>query len=1530
MNDQPRRMVGRMSLAFGVALLILGSLLWQVYRQQMASARAEITAELAAIAELKVHELTSWRQERRADGQFLHQDPLLARQVQQFLRDPQALEHRAPLVRFLQTWCRQGAYEGLALTDPQGRVLLAEGHCLDAAEVCLQSNLAQARQRREVVFADLHRSSPTGSIHLAVLVPILQPESLPPTADCLAVLVLHMDPGRFLYPLLQSWPLPSPTAETLLVRREGEEVVYLNELRHYTNTALTLRLPLAQTNLPAALAVLGQSGTLEGLDYRGRQVLSSFRPVPDATWALVAKVDADEIFAPLQMRSRQFGFAGLLLILILGASLFIWRSRSHSNFYKQQLALERERQALVRHFEYLTRFANDAITLANADLKFVEVNERACALYGYAHEEFLRLHVFELRAAAARHDLERTLQGSNLTNGLLLETLHQRKDGSTFPVEVSMRLIEVEGVKYYQAIIRDITERKAHEQEITRLNRLYAALSQVNQSIVRVRSRDELFREVCRVLIEFGQFKMAWVGWWNRQTHLIEPVASHGDDTGYVRKIRVAMDASPEGQGPGATAIREGRAYICNDFAHDPRTLPWREAAAAAGFGASVSLPIRLANEVVGAVQVYASEPNFFGEKEVALLVEAALDISFALDHLASEQLRVQTEKALQESEAHFRTTIEHAASGYFRLDQQGRFAQVNSAWLRMHGFTAPEEVVGQPFALTQLPQDLPAAEQIFERLMAGEVITTGTFSRRGRDGATGYHTFSANPVREQGRITGAEGFLIDITDLKKTEDALRESEVRFHSLFTTMTEGMAVHRMIYDANGQPQDYVILDVNPAFETQTGLSRIAVIGKRATEAYGIPAAPYLENYAKVAQTQEALTIEEYFAPLKKHFRIKVYAPQKGFFATVFEDITERILAHTALRESREHFRQLFDQAPIGYQSLDNEGRFLDVNQTWLAMTGYSREEIIGHWLGDFLTAESRELFPARFAKFMELGEAHGVEFKLQRKDGSLLLASFDGLITHDMDGRFKQTHCVMRDITQTRQAEEQLRLQSAMLQAAANGIVIADRKGQMLWVNEAFTKLTGYSAAEAIGQNPRVLKSGQNENLFYQKLWETILAGEVWHGELINKRKDDTLYTEEMTITPVQDKQGEVSHFIAIKQDVSERRALEESLRQTQKMDSIGRLAGGVAHDFNNVLQTILGFTDLLLTATPVEDKRHSDLLEIQKAGQHAADLTHQLLAFSRKQMITPRVLDLNKILADSEKMLRRLLGEDVHIHMQLDPALPRTVADPGQVHQIIMNLAVNARDAMPNGGDLTFRTSGIEFHEHDLSAMPETQQGYYVCLAVSDTGQGMSREIQEHIFEPFFTTKGLGKGTGLGLAVIYGIVKQSQGWIHVYSQEGLGSTFKIYLPAHMVEPAVAVRPARGTGTALERGQGERLLLVEDEPSVRALAHRVCLKAGYKVTLCVNAQEALDQWEQTGGAFDLLFSDVVLPDFTGIELAERLRARRSTLPVLLCSGYSDERSRWSSIAEKKFNYLQKPYPASTLLQALRQTLAAPPN
>jgi PAS domain S-box-containing protein len=366
-----------------------------------------------------------------------------------------------------------------------------------------------------------------------------------------------------------------------------------------------------------------------------------------------------------------------------------------------------------------------------------------------------------------------------------------------------------------------------------------------------------------------------------------------------------------------------------------------------------------------------------------------------------------------------------------------------------------------------------------------------------------------------------------------------------------------------------------------------------------------------------------------------------------------------------------------------------------------------------------------------------------------------------------------------------------RVVSTALESAANSITITDRNGLIIWVNDAFTTLTGYTSQEAIGNTPRILKSGKQDAAFYESLWATILAGMVWHGELINRRKDGSLYFEEVTITPVRDQQGQVTHFIGISQDISERvdqaaerQKLEEQSRQAQKMEAIGRLAGGLAHDFNNLLAVISGYSNLLLRDVEAGALRES-VKEIKNAADRAAALTRQLLTFSRRQVLQPRLLDVSDSIANLENALRRLIGEDIELVLALvEPAWPVKI-DPNQIEQVIMNLAVNARDAMPRGGKLVIETSNVAAPDFDATTCApglNTPTGLCVVVRVTDTGSGFGEAVRSHLFEPFFTARQTGKGTGLGLATVYGIVKHAGGQIWVESEPGKGSTFRVALP----------------------------------------------------------------------------------------------------------------------------------------------------
>ncbi len=510
-----------------------------------------------------------------------------------------------------------------------------------------------------------------------------------------------------------------------------------------------------------------------------------------------------------------------------------------------------------------------------------------------------------------------------------------------------------------------------------------------------------------------------------------------------------------------------------------------------------------------------------------------------------------------------------------------------------------------------------------------------------------------------------------------------------------------------------------------------------------------------------------------------------------------------------------------------------------------------------------------------------------------------------------------------DITERKRAQESsVRLATAVEQSA-EAIVITDANGSILYTNPAFEKTTGYTFAEVLGQNPRILKSGKQDDEFYRRMWTVLSAGKVWSGHLINKRKDGTLFEESATISPVRDRGGQIVNYVAVKRDVSNERRLEQQLFQAQKIEAIGRLAGGVAHDFNNLLGVITGYGGIVHRRLAGEDPLKGKVEQILKAAERAAGLTRQLLAFSRKQVLQPEILDLNAVVSDMDKMLRRLIGEDVEFTTLLDPHLGSVRADPGQIEQVIMNLAVNARDAMPDGGRLTLETRNADLDADYAATRPPTRTGSYVALVVTDTGSGMDAATQARIFEPFFTTKEAGKGTGLGLATVYGIVKQSEGYIWLYSEVGVGTTFKIYLPRIDERAAVARRQEPGP---LLRGS-ETALLVEDEASLRELLREVLEANGYSVLVARDGAEALKIAQAHTGTIHIMVTDVIMPGMSGPKIVDLVAPTRPEMKVLFLSGYSDESVTRHALVGPGRAFLSKPFGPEVLLRKVRESLDA---
>lgn len=975
-------------LVFGAGIGIAGYLFYEDQKKHLKKHSGEA---LSAIADLKVNQISSWRREKLRIVTMPVRSPFLRMGIKEFLSNPSDPGRRKRVHDFITSLKDNYGFQDVILLDRRQRVALSATGARNIDCPHLKTVAAESFRKNQIIFADLHREETSGRIYMAAASPVQDPEE--GKSAPMALLVFEIDPDRFLYPLIQSWPTPSRTAETLLVRREGEEVVYLNELRHRKDTALNLRLSVHEKHLPAAMAARGQTGIVEGRDYRGVPVLAVTRPIPDSPWSMVAKVERKEIYEPISIMAINTVVIVILLIAGSGIILALFWLKQRAEHSRKQAETELKHQALAQRFDYLSRYANDIILMSGRDLKIIEANERALRSYGYSREELIGMDLADLQPSLLRSDFEKQIGQIESTNGLIYETLNRMKDGTVFPVEISSRLIEIEGERVYQSIIRDISERR-------------------------------------------------------------------------------------------------------------------------------------------------------------------------------------RAEGILRDKEAELAAIIENIPVVLLILDGERR--------------------------IRKLPNGLAAK-------------------------------FARSSVAEMLGIRGGEAL--------RCIHALDDPE---GCGFGPFCQGCVIRDTVLDT--------------------------------------------------------------FATGKTHLG----------------------------REARLPF---------------------EVN-----------------------------------------GKAEEVCFLLSTVP--LTIANEPLVLV------------CLEDITPLKRAQE--------------------------------------DKAELQGQ-----------------------------------------------------------------------------LRQAQKMEAIGQLAGGVAHDFNNILTVISGCAQLALIDVRAGDPLKGYLEEIKRASDRAASLTRQLLAFSRKQAFEPKVLDFNQVLKRLDKMLSRLIGEDIMLEFRPAEPLGKVKADPGQIEQVIINLALNARDAMPKGGKLLIETANVELDEVYARRHVNVAPGSYVMVSVSDTGVGMSQDVRERLFEPFFTTKEQGKGTGLGLSTVYGIVNQSGGSIWVYSEPGQGATFKIYLP-RVDEPLDDLR--KEAAGEIPRGS-ETVLLVEDEETVRNLAVRVLAGLGYRVLEAPDGGVAFELGGQYREPIHLLLTDVVMPGMSGRELALRLLEIHPEAKVLYMSGYTDDAIVSHGVLSPGVGFIQKPFTLEGLSRKVREVLDA---
>jgi two-component system, cell cycle sensor histidine kinase and response regulator CckA len=497
----------------------------------------------------------------------------------------------------------------------------------------------------------------------------------------------------------------------------------------------------------------------------------------------------------------------------------------------------------------------------------------------------------------------------------------------------------------------------------------------------------------------------------------------------------------------------------------------------------------------------------------------------------------------------------------------------------------------------------------------------------------------------------------------------------------------------------------------------------------------------------------------------------------------EEHRQRKQAEEALESERRLLCSLIENSPDYIYFKDLHGRFLQINEAHANLFRLNDPcEAFNKTDFDFFEESDARLFQEDEERIISTGESIiGREDSSHLLDGRLVWISTTKMPLRSNNGQIIGIMGISRDISERKRSEAEKERLSVAIEQSPEAVVITDLDGAIQYVNPAFVTISGYTFNEALGKN---LKTGEHPPSFYDEMWTTISSGNVWTGHIVNKRKDGSIYTEEASIAPVKDSSGTITNYVAVKRDITQELIKEEELRHAQKMEAIGQLAGGIAHDFNNILQGILGFSQLLECSLEAGTEEFDNAIEIKKAAKRAAELIRQLLTFSRKQPVQLTPININNVIHDAEVLLNVLLGEGFKTVLDLADELPLVNSDPGQLSQIVMNLTVNARDAMPEGGRLTIKTHAVTFSEQDVALLRDGRPGSFVCLSITDSGTGMEEEVKERLFEPFFTTKAVGRGTGLGLSVVYGIVKQNKGWINVYSEIGKGTCLKIYFPVH--------------------------------------------------------------------------------------------------------------------------------------------------
>jgi two-component system, cell cycle sensor histidine kinase and response regulator CckA len=1354
-------------------------------------------AELSTIVDLKTSQLVNWREERLGDAKTITGNPLILHHLIYALQNRATQSELSQILEWFNVLHESFSYSNVYLVSRTGIPVLALYDPGPEIDQLTRGVLNLMITRGEIYLTDLHFDV-LGKIHIDLILPVWD-EYLGIVGFVIAVI----DPDDFLYPFIQSQPIPSRTGETILFRQDGDSLRFLSEVRHRPGHLLGMSIPLSDTDSPAVKGLLGERDDIEGIDYRGVPVFAAIREIQGSSWFLLIKIDADEVLQPVADRrlSATIQFGSLLLALNLIVIFYV--RYKQAEFTRRQYETDLERKALQRHYDLLAKYANDIILLLDAQGRIIEANDRAVATYGYSHKELLKLNIRDLRSPETRMDADKLLGSVTAENGYLYETEHINKNGKAFPVEISARHIRIDRKEYIQEIIRDISDRKVMESDLHRREEEFRALAENDPDFIIRFDRDYRY-----VYVNPSIFSITG----NTRDYYIGKTLDESDLPGDITSV--LKDAVKN--------VFDTRQKITIEF----------------GFTRDGS------HKYVQAL--FTPELDMDGSPHSVLMV--GRDIT---------QLK-KTEKRLRRMNRLYAVTN-----------------QVNQVIVRRNN---RDELLNEVCGI---------AVEYGDFIMAWIGLVD-----------------DESPFLKPKTFAGTEnGYLSEVTFLKEGKNESQSG--------------------IYSEILKNNYYICNDIalDPLMEThrQAALDR----GYRSWAAFVLKEKDQLIGWFAVYSG-----IENYFD------EDEIRLLQEMAFDIGYA--LDRIRAEEALEKTEALLYASIENLPdaLGIFSTirGGDGNIIDIVIDYLNLAGYQMLQLPGHNLVGLKLSAFFDDFrnDKRFIQFIrEIDSGKDVRWEAEPIEitinGNPLSLVIDLRAVKHRNGFV----VIWREVSNLKKTEKRLHLQGAALEAAANAIVITDTGGIIQWVNAAFMELTGYGRDEVVGRKANILKSGRHGDEFYYDMWTTISAGKVWQGELFNKRKDGSIYTEEMTITPVLDDTGAIINYIAIKQDVSKQKELQRQMFQIQKLESIGTLASGIAHDFNNLLGIILGYASVLHKAKSDDARFARSVDAISRAVTRGADLVQQILTFARKSEVQMQPVDVNSLIGELNKMLGETLPRTIELRTELTIPLPFLMIDHNQLHQSLLNLCVNARDAIldpdspdPGRGIITLHTqtangSDLKVRFHEAKSLQ------YIHIAVSDTGMGIPEHLKLRIFDPFFSTKGSGKGSGLGLAVVYGVVNANGGFIDVESRLGQGTTFHLYLP--VTDIGVTERRSPYEEMADIPGGTETILFVEDESLMLEVTRIVLEEKGYRVLVAHDGEDGIDVFNRHRDEIDLLLTDLGLPKMNGFDMYKRIKEQKPSIKAILASGYLEPERRTLMKKEGILYIVGKPYEPNEILKLIDKTL-----